>query len=105
MGMDYSFWKYKSGADPEDQKVYELLSEGIHVDDVEELPIAEIVEKIELSFQDSISKESFQIFTTPQFVRVDVYGAMPNDEVNKLIDIMLEYDCPLFDAQIGVRFG
>ena len=41
--------------------------------------------------------------TTPQFVRIDCYG-MKGEDMNKFIDILDEYGCPLYDSQVGERF-
>ena len=116
MSMDYSFWKYKDGIYLDNQKIYEALSNGDYVDGLEEIPINVILDKVAQTFTDykhdefdkssweSETKGSFMTFTTPQFFRVDVYGQMPQENINKFIDIMLELDCPLYDPQINVRF-
>ena len=114
MGMDLDFWKYKKDVHLDNQKVYEKsCCDGEHVDGLEDLPIERILIKIADSFSDwqCIDKEtfekegrgSFQIFTTSQIVRFDCYG-MDEDDLNLLIDIMLLFDCPLYDPQISQRF-
>ena len=40
---------------------------------------------------------------TKQFVRVDCYS-MTEKNINKIIDVLLKYECPLYDAAIDVRF-
>ena len=40
---------------------------------------------------------------TKQFVRVDCYN-LTEYNMNRIIDIMLKYECPLYDAAIDVRF-
>ena len=114
--MNYYFWKYKAGVYLDNQKTYEALSSGDYVDGLEELPINVILDNVALAFNDykqdefdkssweSRTQGSFQIYTTPQFFSVDVYGQMPQENINKFIDIMLEHDCPLYDPQINVRF-
>ena len=42
MSVDLDFWKYKPGVDHDDQRVYEALSDGETLADVQELPIEEI---------------------------------------------------------------
>ncbi len=114
MGIDLDFWKYKKNVHLDNQKVYEkACCDGEHVDALEALPIEKILIKIVDSFLDwkhldektfeKDSKGSFQIFTTSQIVRFDCYG-MDEDDLNLLIDIMLEFDCPLYDPQISQRF-
>lgn len=46
---------------------------------------------------------AFQIFTTSQIVRFDCYG-MQGADMNILIDILLDFGCPLYDPQISTRF-
>lgn len=45
-----------------------------------------------------VAKGTFQIMTTPQFVR------MEGEDMNKFIDTLDEYGCPLYDPQVGERF-
>ena len=40
---------------------------------------------------------------TDQIVRVDCYG-MTEYSMNKVIDILDKYNCPLYDSTIDVRF-
>ena len=112
MARDLNFWKYKENIYLDNQEVYEKLSDGDYVEGLETLPIQQILRDIEVTFKDW-KKESecnyqgehgaFQIFTTEQFVRFDCYN-MHNDDLNKLIDVLLKYKCPLFDPQISERF-
>ena len=48
-------------------------------------------------------REAFELYLTKQFVRVDCYR-MTEQNINKIIDVLLKYDCPLYDAAIDVRF-
>lgn len=47
--------------------------------------------------------EMIEICTAEQFVRYDCYGVSEGN-MKKLIDIMLEFDCRLYDSSIDVRF-
>ncbi|MFB6366438.1 hypothetical protein ACFCP7_20665 [Paenibacillus elgii] len=76
------------------------------------MPISQIIKDIQEEFRDwtitnhdfeKDGKGVFQLFTTEQFVRVDCYG-VSGDDMNKLIDILLKYDCPLYDPQVSERF-
>ena len=40
---------------------------------------------------------------TKQFARFDCYF-MSEDDMNKIIDIMIDHGCPLYDSAIDVRF-
>ncbi len=113
MSYDLGFWKYKDGKYADNQKVYEILSNEEYIDGLEELPIEDILTEIANVFGtwdkdskydfDSEYSGSFHIMTTSQFVRVDCYG-MQEEDMNNFIDIMLEYDCPLYDPQVPQRY-
>ncbi|MCL2575978.1 MAG: hypothetical protein FWE33_06050 [Defluviitaleaceae bacterium] len=112
MSIDLNFWKYKENVYLDNQAVYEKLSAGYSVDGLEELPISQILKDIEIAFKgwEKLSKcdfekenTAFRIFITEQFVRFDCYSVSQED-INKIIDILFEYDCPLYDSQISERF-
>jgi hypothetical protein len=114
MSYDLDFWKYKQGISLEHQSVYESLSNGEHMEGLEELPIERMLARLKEFFsdgwrqEDALSWESdnrgaFQIFTTTQFFRVDCYG-MEGEDMNRFIDLGAEFGCPLYDPQVGTRF-
>lgn len=113
MSYDLNFWKYKENVYLDNQNVYKALSDERNVEGLEDIPIHEIRKKIAEAFSDwdkvdensfeMPSKGAFQIMTTPQFVRIDCYG-MKGEDMNKFIDILDEYGCPLYDPQVGERF-
>ncbi|MGC4005742.1 MAG: hypothetical protein QM811_22525 [Pirellulales bacterium] len=95
------------------QKVYERLSNGELVDGLQNLPIDAMMSRVGEVFADWVRLDNvtfdggdrggFQVFTTPQFFRVDCSG-MDGEELNKFIDIGQEFGCPLYDPQVGERF-
>lgn len=112
MAGDLSFWKYENGYTKEHSEVYATLSNGEKVQGVAELPVDKIKKTLADYFKDwkKISdcvydngNEGVEVFITQQFVRFDCYDATA-DTMNELIDIMLEYDCKLYDSSINVRF-
>jgi hypothetical protein len=113
MSYDLNFWRYKAGVKLNHQQVYEQLSDREQIDGLEELPIEKILSRVSETFAnwtklDDITFDggklgTFQVFTTPQFFRVDCYG-MSDEELNKFIDIGNEFGCPLYDPQVGERF-
>lgn len=114
MSYDLDFWRCKPGVSLEHQTTYESLSEGKHVDGLEDLPIEEMLARLKVIFCDgweqldaliweSPNRGAFQIFTTPQFFRVDCYG-MNVDDMNRFIDLGSEFNCPLYDPCVGTRF-
>ena len=114
MSYDINFWKYKEGVYLDNHEVYiAACCNGKTIDGLEELPVDAILDKIAEAFSDwtrlglkDYEKEgggSFQIYTTGQIVRFDCYN-MTGDDMNRLIDVMLEFGCPLYDPQISTRF-
>lgn len=112
MSYDISFWRYRAGARLNHQTVYERLSSGQHVDGLETLPISEITATVQAAFSnwehsdeetwDGGDRGIFQVFTTPQFFRFDLYGVDDGD-IDRLIEIAGSFGCPLYDPQKGKR--
>ena len=115
MSMDLNFWKYKENTAHNHAAVYQTACcDGDWMEELETLPMNEILQKISIAFSDwmvqnqgrDFEKEgggAFQIFTTPQIVRFDCYG-MQQTDINFLIDILIDFGCPLYDPQILTRF-
>ena len=117
MSYDLDFWRYKhdAGGNANHQDIYERLSDGQRIDVLEELPIDEIMKRVNEVFSTGGWKKlddlnwasengAFQLYTTSQLFRVDCYG-MDGNDVNKFIDIASEFDCPLYDPQVGERYS
>ncbi len=113
MSVDLDFWRYKEGAAHDNDKVYRLACcDGETVEGLEDLPIEDILKKTASVFSDwnALSENiyekddaSFEISVTPQIVRFDCYG-VSEDDMNRFIDIMADFGCPLYDPQISTRF-
>lgn len=113
MSYDLDFWRYKPGVVLNHQQVYEQLSDGQTVDGLEELPINDILARVKEVFADwqqldganydGGDRGAFQITTTPQLFRVDCWG-MDGEDMNRFIDVANEFDCPLYDPQVGERY-
>lgn len=115
MSYDLSFWKYKEGVYLENQEVYVSCSDEITVDGLEDLPINDILKAVALEFKDWQMEDSmqsyenkdgdgsFQIEYTGQFIRFDCYN-MEGEDMNRLIDVMIEFQCPLYDSQVLQRY-
>lgn len=112
MSRDLSFWRTKKKLYIENKDIYKSLSEGKFLTYVNEIPVSQIIADFNKAFIKWINNdnkyyekdnEAFELMTTEQFVRVDCYE-MTADNMNKIIDIMIKYDCPLYDAAIDVRF-
>lgn len=112
MARDLSFWRNTENLELENKEIYSLLSDGKIVKGIENLPTDKILSDIKQVFSDWLNNndiyfesgdETFEIMITEQFVRFDCYS-MSEYNMNKIIDIMLEYECPLYDSVIDVRF-
>ena len=108
------FWKYKEGIYLNHQEVCESLEELESVDGLEELPITVIINRVNGLFKnwERVDKNSwknsegigaFQILTTPQSVRIDCYGT-EGKTMDLLTKMMEEFNCPLYDPQVPVRY-
>lgn len=112
MSRDLSFWKCKCATYETNEYIYTELSNENYLNYLEDLPIDEILNDFNQEFQSwrgqdeqyyENGEEAFQLMITKQFVRTDCYN-LSEYNMNKIIDIMLKYDCPLYDAAIDVRF-
>lgn len=114
MSYDLNFWRYREGAAHDHDKVYAAACcEGETLPELEDLPISDILRKIGETFShwDALSPTdyenpnggAFQITATPQIVRIDCYG-VSGDDMNRLMDILIAFGCPLYDPQISERF-
>lgn len=112
MARDLSFWKVKKITEEKNSQIYMMLSEGKYLDYISDLPSMQILQEFKDTFKEwentddlyfTKGDEEFELFITEQFVRVDYY-TMTEENLNKIIDILFKYDCPLYDASIDVRF-
>ena len=113
MSRQLVFWKYEGDTYLDNQKVYESISNMDTIEGLFELPIEDILERISLVFYDYDKLDeynyegnngSFTVITTEQSVIFDCGFGVPEGDLNRIIDLMLEYDCPCYDPQINVRF-
>ena len=112
MNRDFGFWKVEKKMEISNLEIYSLLSKETYVANIEELSIDGILNDFGVTFRGwrNCSKglfvrneESFQLMFSKQFVRVDCYN-MKLQHMNAIIDIMIKYNCPLYDPVIDVRF-
>lgn len=112
MARDLSFWKYKNNNIYDDAKVYENLSAGKSLESVDVLPVNEIYNVIKKAFSEWnwINQKNFikdeqmiEVYMTEQFFRFDCHN-VTYECMNEIIDILNQYECPLYDAAILTRF-
>ena len=108
------FWRYLDEIYLNHHEVYEALVEKEGVIGLEKLPVEVIINRInsvfskweridENSWKNNAGKGAFQVITTPQSVKIDCYGTK-GKTMNQLVDLMLEFKCPLYDPQVPERY-
>jgi hypothetical protein len=108
------FWRYLEEVYLNHQEVYEALVEKEEVEGLEILPVEVIMnriasvfsqwEKVDAnSWKNSNGKGAFQVITTPQSIQIDCYGT-EGKTMNKLVALMEEFKCPLYDPQVPERY-
>lgn len=108
------FWNYLEGVYLNHQEVYEAIDEQETIEGLEELPVAVIINRIasvfsnwervdENSWKNKDGVGAFQVKTTSQTVEIDCYGTS-GKTMDKLVDIMEEFKCSLYDPQIPARY-
>ncbi len=115
MSVDLDFWRYKDGVEHQNDIVYQTACcDGKLMESLDFLPIDQILKKISTVFSEWIIQDNgknfekeghgaFEIFTTAQMVRLNCYH-MQKTDINSLIDILIDFGCPLYDPQISTRF-
>ncbi len=108
------FWNYQEGIYLNHHLVYEAIADGELVEGLEELPIEVILNRItkvfaiwekvdNSSWKNPSGNGAFHIRTTTQSIKIDCYGT-EGKTMDKLVDIMEEFKCPLYDPQVPERF-
>ena len=108
------FWKYEEGIYLNHHEVYEALDENIVVEGLEKLPTDVILNRInsvfskwervdDISWKNTDGPGAFCVKTTANSVKIECYGTA-GTTMDKLVDILDEYKCPLYDPQIPARY-
>lgn len=109
------FWKYLEEVYLNHHEVYETISEEQAViEGLEVLPVQVILNRIasvfskwekvdDSSYKNNDGVGAFHIRTTPQSIKIDCYGT-EGKTMDKLVNIMEEFKCPLYDPQVPERY-
>lgn len=118
MSYDLNFWRQKPDEARSPLAIYQALCAGESVEGLVELPITEMVAAILEAFPGSTSGPNGEsgLFIedidgggalmagwSPVHLRVDCYGAT-GEAMNRVIDVGLRFECPLYDPQVNERF-
>lgn len=109
------FWKYLEEVYLNHHEVYETISEEqAEIEGLEVLPVQVILNRIasvfskwekvdDSSYKNNDGVGAFHIRTTPQSIKIDCYGT-EGRTMDKLVNIMEEFKCPLYDPQVPERY-
>lgn len=108
------FWRYEEGIYLNHHLVYEALDDNEEVEGLEKLPVDVILNRInsvfskwervdENSWKNNEGPGAFYVKTTPNSVKIDCYGTV-GTTMDKLVDILDEFKCPLYDPQVPQRY-
>lgn len=113
MGRQLVFWKNTDGIYPDSHEVYEKICTQENISGLESLDINKILGRISDVFSEWCRLDEYNFESQNGAFTVEIYEnavlfecseSMDYSSLNKIIDIMLEFDCPLYDPQINVRF-
>ena len=108
------FWRYQEGIYLNHHLVYEALVEQEIVEGLEDLPVEDILNRLnsvfatwekvdDSSWKNTKGKGAFQVKTTQQSIQIDCYGT-DGKTMNLLADTLEEFKCPVYDPQVPVRY-
>jgi hypothetical protein len=111
LSYDINFWKQQRPLALSAQEIYERLNKKEPVEGLAKLPVDEILARLKAAFPDFDPAESFplartsegsiEFFWSDQHFRFDIRGIC--GDCQKLVDIMSEFGCPMYDPQEGKR--
>lgn len=114
MSYDLTFWKQKPTCATSPSTIYKALLDGQIVEGLEAISTAQVVARIEdrfpgivtdggLTFWEGGKRGMFELYSSPQHIHVCCHQ-MSGDDMNILIEIAAEFECPLYDPQEDRRF-
>ncbi len=115
MSYDLAFWKQKQGTTDQPAGVYQQLLENGASNSAETIPMEEIIDRIRqafsgiteaggLVFWEGDDRGMFELVWSQQHMHCCCRQSHA-EEMNRLIEIIHEYGCPLYDPQVDKRFG
>jgi hypothetical protein len=120
IGYDLAFWKQAGDQDLEPSTVYRSLIDHRTVDGLATLPIESILTQLVVALPGSVresngagwewidwvsedDQSSIQIWWSDLHVYADCRNA-EYEVVNRIIDVLADFGCPLYDPQVDKRF-
>ena len=114
MSYDLAFWKQRPTCTASPSQIHGELLDGRAVDGLETIPTDEFVARVHQCFHGIVSEGGltyweggergmFELYSSGQHVHFCCRD-MEGEEMNALIDIAAEFECPLYDPQVDTRF-
>ena len=114
MSYELVFWKQASDSADPPSRIYGLLLDGAVPNGLEEIPVENLLDRVRgafpgviedggLVFWEGGDRGMFEVSWSPRHVHFCCRG-LEAEEMNRLIDIAHEFDCPLYDPQVDVRY-
>ncbi len=113
MTYDLNFFKEQPGVEIDALAVYEQLCDEHEVPGLVELPVERMLARIKEMYPDEwtqyddghweSSEDVIEVTSRPCFLRVD-FPALGREDLEAMMELAREFDCPLYDPQTGERF-
>jgi hypothetical protein len=112
MSCDINFWKLERPLILSAQEIYTRLCDGEEVEGLAILPVEDILAKLKEAFPDFDPSENYPLVQTSEGTiefswsnkrfRFDLRGIC--SDCQKLVDIMTDFGCPMYDPQEDKRY-
>ena len=115
MSYDLVFWKQASDCADPPSRIHGLLLDGVVPDGLAEIPVEKLLDRVRetfpgviegggLVFWEGWDRGMFEVSWSRHHLHF-CCRALGTDEMNRLIEIAHEFDCPLYDPQVDTRFA
>jgi hypothetical protein len=114
MSYDINFWKQERPLELSAQEIYQRLSKGESVDGLATLAVDRILAQLREAFPDFDPEEEFPLVSlddgsiefiwSDQYFRFDFRGEVGATHQNRLVRIMSDHGCPMYDPQVNKRY-
>lgn len=114
MSYDLTFWKQGPACSIQPSNIYRDLQDGSAVEGLEIIPTAAFLARIHQKFPGITEDDGpvfweggkrgmFELYSSDQHVHF-CCRHLSGDDMNAIIDVAAEFDCPLYDPQEDRRF-
>lgn len=114
MSYDLTFWKQNPTCSTPPSSIYRDLLSGSVVEGLETIPTTAFLARVHqkfpgiteeggLVFWEGGNRGMFELYSSSQHVHF-CCRQLSVDDVNAVIEIAAEFDCPLYDPQVDRRF-